>query len=405
LCGRVLQRSEEDGLMDVFVGIDIGKESHFAVALDGEGRQLLAHMVANEQAELETLRHEVHALGEPLFAVDLTEGPVALTLAVLLGAGERVCYVSGLAVNRSRTMLVGESKDDPRDAAAIAENVRLRAERLPAFGTADESRATLRLLLRRRRDLVADRTRAIARLRDTLLSYFPGLERAFDFRNRGALLLLCRYNRPGAIRRAGTARIERYLAGHGVRASQRLASVAVEAAKAQSVRIAGEDVAAAIVSELASEVLHLGERLESCDAELSRAFFSHPQAEIILSLPGFGVRLGAELLVELGELGRFADAAHLAAYAGLAPVSRDSGKYIGHRHRARRGNKRLKNVLYHAAFVAARCDPRCRAFYERKRAEGKRHHQTVIALARRRTDVIYAMLKDDTAYRSEILVA
>ena len=391
--------------MDVFVGIDIGKESHFAVVLDGEGRQLLAHAVANEQGELEALRREVRVLGEPLFAVDLTEGPVALALAVLLGAGERVCYVSGLAVNRSRTMLVGESKDDPRDATAIAENARLRAERLPAFGAADEDRATLRLLLRHRRDLVADRTRAIARLRDTLLSYFPGLERAFEFRSRGALLLLARYNRPAAIRRAGTARIERHLASRGVRAPQRIASAAVRAAKAQSVRVAAEDAAAAIVSELAGEVLRLSERLESLDGELSRAFFSHPQAEIILSLPGFGVRLGAELLVELGELGRFADAAHLAAYAGLAPVSRDSGKYVGHRHRARGGNKRLKNVLYHAAFVAARCDPRCRSFYERKRAEGKHHHQAIIALARRRTDVIYAMLKDDTAYRSETLVA
>ena len=391
--------------MDVFVGIDIGKEIHFAVVLDGEGRQLLAHAVANEQGELEALRREVRVLGEPLFAVDLTEGPVALALAVLLGAGERVCYVSGLAVNRSRTMLVGESKDDPRDATAIAENARLRAERLPAFGAADEDRATLRLLLRHRRDLVADRTRAIARLRDTLLSYFPGLERAFEFRGRGALLLLARYNRPAAIRRAGTARIERHLASRGVRAPQRIASAAVRAAKAQSVRVAAEDAAAAIVSELAGEVLRLSERLESLDGELSRAFFSHPQAEIILSLPGFGVRLGAELLVELGELGRFADAAHLAAYAGLTPVSRDSGKYVGHRHRARGGNKRLKNVLYHAAFVAARCDPRCRSFYERKRAEGKHPHQAIIALARRRTDVIYAMLKDDTAYRSEILVA
>ena len=86
-------------------------------------------------------------------------------------------------------------------------------------------------------------------------------------------------------------------------------------------------------------------------------------------------------------------------------MSRDSGKYVGHRRRPRGGNKRLKNVLYHAAFVAARSDPRCRAFYERKRAEGKRHHQAVIALARRRTDVIYAMLKHGTPYRSELFVA
>ncbi len=391
--------------MDVFVGIDIGKEAHHAVCLDGQGRQLFSQPLANEQAAIERLCEQARSCGDPLFAVDLSEGPVALVLAALLAAGEAVCYVSGLAVNRSRTMLAGESKDDPRDATVIAENARLRAALLPRFAAADESLATLRLLLRHRADLVADRTRAIARLRETMVGYFPGLERALDYRSRGALELVARYNRPAAVRRAGPARLARYLTARGVRNPERIATAAVAAAKGQSVRIAGEEAAAAIVAELAGEVLRLGVRLAALDSELGRAFFSHPQAEMVLSLPGFGVRLGAELLVEVGQLARFPDAGHLAAYAGLAPVSRDSGKYVGHRRRPRGGNKRLKNVLYHAAFVAARSDPRCRAFYERKRAEGKRHHQAVIALARRRTDVIYAMLKHGTPYRSELFVA
>jgi len=391
--------------MDVFVGIDIGKETHHAVGLDREGRQLFSQPLANEQAAIEALRRQAHGCGQPCFAVDLTEGPVALVLAVLVGAGEEVCYVSGLAVNRSRTMLAGESKDDPRDAAVIAENARLRATALPRFAVAEESLAALRLLLRHRADLIADRTRAIARLRDTLVGYFPGLERAFDYRSRGALELVARYNRPAAIRRAGAARLARYLAARGVRSSERLAAAALAAARGQGVRIAGEDAGAAIVAELATEVLRLGERLAALDDEIGRAFFAHPQAEAILSLPGFGVRLGAELLVEVGQLARFPSAGHLAAYAGLAPVSRDSGKYVGHHSRPRGGNKRLKNVLYQAAFVAARCDPRCRAFYERKRAEGKRHHQAVIALARRRTDVIYAMLRHGETYRSDLVLA
>jgi transposase len=386
--------------MDVFCGIDVGKEAHYAVVLDREGARLLARRVANDEAALEELRREVRALGEPRFAVDLREGPVALALAVLVGAGEHVAYVSGLAVNRSRAMLVGESKDDPRDALAIAENLRLRAERLPLFSREEESLAALRLLLRRRSDLVADRTRQIARLRETLVSYFPGLERALDMGRRGALLVAARGARPAALRRLGEARLARYLQARGVRRPERYAEAALTAARAQRLQIPGEETAAAISAELAAEVLRLTGRLEALDAELASAFFSHPQAETILSLPGFGVRLGAELLVEIGDLARFPDGGHLAAYAGLAPVSRDSGKFVGHRRRPRGGNKRLKNVLYHAAFVAARCDPRCRAFYERKRAEGKRHHQAVIALARRRTDVIYAMLRHQAPYRS-----
>jgi len=122
-------------------------------------------------------------------------------------------------------------------------------------------------------------------------------------------------------------------------------------------------------------------------------------------MPGFGPRLGAELLVEVGDVSRFPSAGHLAAYAGIAPISRDSGRSTGNRMRARGGNKRLKKVMYHAAFVSIRCDDRARAFYEKKRAEGKRHHQAIIALARRRTDVLYAMLVHESLYVSEPVVA
>jgi len=259
----------------------------------------------------------------------------------------------------------------------------------------------LKLLMRRRCDLVADRTRAINRLRDTLLSYFPGLERAFDFTNKGPLLLVMHHNTPDGIRRSGTSRIERRLKGAGAVRARDLAEKAVAAARAQSVRLAGQDTASSIVSDLATEILHLADRLAETDERVGEAFFSLPQAEIITSMPGFGPLLGAELLVEIGDVSRFPSAGHLAAYAGIAPVSRDSGKSTGNRMRARGGNKRLKKAMYHAAFVSIRCDERARAFYDRKRSEGKRHHQAIIALARRRTDVLYAMLVHGSLYASE----
>ena len=184
-----------------------------------------------------------------------------------------------------------------------------------------------------------------------------------------------------------------------------MAEKAVAAARAQSARIAGQDTASSIVCEFATEVLRLADRLAETDLRVGEASFSLPQAEIITSMPGFGPRLGAELLVEIGDVSRFPSAGHLAAYAGIAPVSRDSGKSTGNRMRARGGNKRLRKAMYHAAFVSIRCDDRARAFYDRKRSEGKRHHQAIIALARRRTDVMYAMLVHGTLYASESAAA
>lgn len=384
--------------VSVWVGIDIGKEVHYAIALDDAGTELLCREIANRQQELERLVADVSELGEAVFALDMTEGPAALALAVLATAHCEVRYVAGLSVNRSRTMLAGESKTDRRDAKTIAENLRLRCRSLPRFAPVDETLTSLKLLLRRRTDLSTDRTRSIQRLRDQLLGYFPELERAFDFTKRGPLLLVAHCNTPADIRKAGASRLERRLRTLGVTKADVVAQRAVAAAKGQSLRIPGEATGAAIVSELAAEALHLSERVVETDTAVAEAFFSLPQAEIITSMPGFGPRLGAELLIEIGDLSRFPSAGHLAAYAGLAPVSRDSGKTVGNRMRARGGNKRLKNVLFHAAFIAKRSDPRCRTFYERKRAEGKRHHQAVVALARRRIDVLYAMLKDGTLY-------
>lgn len=109
-----------------------------------------------------------------------------------------------------------------------------------------------------------------------------------------------------------------------------------------------------------------------------------------------GVTLTAELLLEAGTLSRFRSADGLAAAAGLAPVPRQSGKVRYNRH-PRGGNKALKRVFCQSAFCSL-SQPDSRAFYGRKRREGKRHHQAVIALARRRANVLWAMLRDGRVY-------
>jgi transposase len=147
-------------------------------------------------------------------------------------------------------------------------------------------------------------------------------------------------------------------------------------------------------------VLALKDHTESIDEELEERFFARPEAPILASLPGMGPIVGAEFLVAVGDLRAFDNADQLAAYAGLVPAAYDSGKRVGNHRRMRGGNKVLKRVFYQSAFASLRTLPQSRAFYDRKRAEGKRHTQALIALARRRVNVLWAMLRDGTAFRA-----
>ena len=84
-------------------------------------------------------------------------------------------------------------------------------------------------------------------------------------------------------------------------------------------------------------------------------------------------------MIDIGDSSAFPTPGHLAAYAGLAPVTRRSGSSIRGEFPSRAGNKRLKRALVLSAFAALH-DPTSRAYYDRKRAAGKKHNWTVPAL-------------------------
>ena len=151
------------------------------------------------------------------------------------------------------------------------------------------------------------------------------------------------------------------------------------------------------ISELAADLDRICERRDHLAADIEDAFMAHPLGKVLAGLCGFGPRTGARALAEIGDPHRFADGGRLAAYAGLAPVDWQSGRSATVR-KPRGGNHRLKNAMFIAAFVATQHDPDARAYYQRKRSEGKRHNAAVICVARRRCNIILAMLKTQTPY-------
>jgi len=386
----------------LWTGVDVGKEQHWVCVVDDTGAVVLSRKLANDEHQIRQLVADVDALGaQASWTVDLTTVYAGLLLTVLADAGKSVRYLSGRQVwQASATYRGGEGKTDAKDARVIADQSRMRGSDLPVLHPGDNLITELRMLTGHRADLVADRTRTINRLRQQLAAVCPALERvAQPTSDRGWVVLLTRYQRPKAIRQSGVSRLTRILTDAGVRNASTIASAAVAAAKTQTVRLPGEQVAAGLVAELAQGVIALDERIKTTDADIEDRFRRHPLAEVITSLPGMGFRLGAEFLAAVGDPALIGSADQLAAWAGLAPVSRDSGKRTGRLHAPRRYSRRLRRVMYMSALTAIRCDPISRTYYQHKREQGKRPIPATICLARRRTNVLYALIRDNRTWQ------
>jgi transposase len=389
----------------VWAGIDSGKRAHHCAVIDAAGQMVLSRRVANDESALLELIDSVLAVAggdQVVWATDLNAGGAALVIALLAGQGQQVLYISGRIVHHAAATYRGDGKTDAKDARIIADQARMRTDLQPVRG-GDQVSTDLRLLIARRTDLVCDRVRAINRLRATMLEYFPALEAAFDYSKKAPLILLSGYQTPGAIRQAGTGRLAAWLKKRGCRGSANVARKAVEAASAQRTVLRTEPVAAQLVATIAGQITAIDTEIAQLDDLISERFSQHPDAPILLSMPGFGPVLAAAFLANTGgDLKAFETAGRLASIAGLAPAPRDSGRISGNHHRPRRFNRRLMRTCYLAALSSLKNSPASRAFYERKRAEGKPHKQALIALARRRIDTLWAMLRDRTAYREPV---
>ncbi|MFE6049121.1 transposase, partial [Kitasatospora sp. NPDC056446] len=162
----------------------------------------------------------------------------------------------------------------------------------------------------------------------------------------------------------------------------------------------GEKRAAKLVCDLAHQLLALDERIKDNDREIRETFRTDDRAEIIESMPGMGPILGAEFVAIVGDLSGYRDAGRLASHAGLAPVPRDSGRRTGNYHRPQRYNRRLRWLFYMSAQTAMMRPGPSRDYYLKKRGEGLLHVQALLALARRRVDVLWAMLRDKRLFTS-----
>lgn len=129
------------------------------------------------------------------------------------------------------------------------------------------------------------------------------------------------------------------------------------------------------------------------------------QQEIIIgSHVGCGEKLSAIISAEAGNIKRFASARQLIAYAGLDPKVKQSGAQDLRGKMTKRGNSNLRHALFLSAYVASRHDPQLKAYYQKKRAEGKHHTVAVCAVARKMCERIYSTVSHNRLYEKREIV-
>ena len=385
----------------VFVGLDVGKEGHHAVALNPKGKRLHDAALPNTEAGLRKLFDKLGRHGRILVVVDQPASIGALPVAVARACGHQVAYLPGLVMRRLADLHPGTAKTDARDAYVIADAARTLPHTLRRVDTGDEALAELEVLVGYDDDLAGEVTRISNRIRGLLTQIHPPIERVLGpkLQHPAVLELLSRCGGPAGIRKAGRTKLAEIVKKRAPRMGTRLVEQILTALDAQTVVVPGTTAAETVLPRLADSLRDLLRQRDQVAEQVEGMLDAHPLAGVLTSMPGIGVRTAARILLEVGDGTSFPTSSHLAAYAGLARVTRRSGTSIRGEHPPKGGNKQLKRAFFLSAF-AALADPASRAYYDRKRAEGKKHNAALICLARRRVDVLHAMLRDRALYRA-----
>lgn len=337
----------------MYVGVDTHKQAHVLLAIDAEGRTCGSRTVANSPEGWATALGWVREHGGPRRWGVENSGSLGKGFAqFLLAQGEAdvrevVPHRTAQYRRRGRT----QDKTDAADALAMARLLRAEGEALPTV-QADDAGTELRVLSDHRDNLVADRTRLVNQLHAQLLQIDP-----------------CYAERSGPLTRAAGVRYCRGLQ-------------LPEADGVVQTRLL-------VVRRLADRVAQLDVEIKEITAAIQRRVAA--TGTRLTELAGIGAVVAARLLGELGGAPRVRSAAALAALAGVAPLAVASGGRHGHRVNPG-GNRKLNRAFHIVALVQRRCEPLARAYYEKKRAEGKTGRAAMRCLKRRLVDVVFRLL-------------
>jgi transposase len=338
--------------MVIVIGADVHKATHTFVAVDPVGRKLGERTVkATTTGHESALRWARSAFGSELrWGIEDCRHLSARLERDLLTGGQAVVRVPPKLMAQTRASARERGKSDPIDALAVARAV-LREPNLPA-AVHDEDTRELKLLVDRREDLVAERTRQINRLRWHLHELDPELEvplRSFRIANQ-------------------RARVSRWLDGRD-----------------------------GLVAELAREVLSDIDVISVKIDDLLKRITALVEDRYphLLAIPGCGPLAAAKIAGESANVSRFRSEACFAMNAGVAPLPVWSGNTHGRVRMSRTGNRQLNAALHRIAVTQIRLDSLGRTYYRKRIDGGDSTTEALRCLKRRLARTVFNALGAD----------
>ncbi|MES0064090.1 IS110 family transposase [Mesorhizobium sp. M0041] len=391
--------------MSMFVGLDWGGSSHAVCIVDAAGKVLDRFVVTHDRDGLADLVARLRRYGPPGETPIATERPSGFLVDVLVEAGFVVTPIHPNVVKacRPRYRAVAD-KSDPDDAYILADILRTDGHRLVPLKPQSDAIKALRALVRGRDDLVATRLALANQLRALLDSFWPGAAGLFaDIASPIALAFLQRYPTPESASRLGEKRMAAFLAQNQYCGRRGIADVlgrlraAPGPIAAEAEAEAKGELARAIAPTLESlvgQIAKLSSRIEHAVAEL-------PEGRIVMSFPRAGKTCAAQITAELGNVrARFQSEDHLAAEAGVAPVTYQSGKSRAVTWRWA-CNKRLRAAITCFADNSRHASPWAAKVYQEARSRGCRHPHAVRILARAWLRILWRAWQDSVPYDSQ----
>jgi transposase len=390
----------------IFVGIDWSERHNDVCVLDEDGDVLETARVP-EGIEGTARLHEVLAThaDAPEQVVIAIETDRGLLVRSLVAAGYEVFAVNPLSVDRYRDRhRTSGAKSDPGDAKVLADLVRTdRANHRPVAGDGELAEG-IKLLGRTQQSFVWERQRYVNRLRSDLREFYPAALEAFgtDLASDDAVAVLSIAPTPELGRRLSRSKIGAALRRAGRQRKVEARAEQIQAAlRSDQLRTSAslEQTYGVVTSSLVGLIAGLNTQIAGLERDLHEAFKQHPDAEIILSLPGLGSTLGARVLGEFGDdPARYVDARARRNYAGTSPITKASGTRRVVLARFAR-NTRLYDSCHRWAFSSLTASPGARRYYDVQRARGKTHSQALRALANRLVGILHGCLEHRTPYR------
>jgi transposase len=388
--------------MGIWVGVDWGSGAHAVCVIDAKGMVLDRFEVSHDRAGLAALVTRLEKHGALRVIPIAIERPSGLLVDALVEAGFVVTPIHPNVVKacRPRYRAVA-AKSDPGDAFILADILRTDGHRLRPLAPQSDAIKALRGLVRGRDDLVGTRVALAHQLTALLESFWPGAARIFsDLASPIALAFLERYPTREAAARLGPKRLAGFLAEHGY-SGRRSPEALLERLRSAPEGRAGEaegEAKGELVRALARTLQALVAEIAKLSSRIEHAIAALPDGRIVMSFPRAGTICAAQILAELGDVrARFPSEHQLAAEAGVAPVTYQSGKSrgVGWRWAC---NKRLRAALTCMADNSRHQSPWAADVYRRARARGCSHPHAVRILARAWARVLWRAWTDRVPY-------